>query len=54
MLGGLDVHWKQLTSDHVDNDGLVRQGRIVTVTRTRQLADTTLAMAAAEPHRVAT
>jgi len=34
MVGGFDVHRKQITFDYVDNDGLVRWGQIRPATRT--------------------
>ena len=34
MVGGFDVHRKQITFDYVDNDGLVRWGEIRPATRT--------------------
>ena len=34
MIGGLDVHRKQITFDYVDGDGLVRCGQICPATRT--------------------
>src|SRR6202163_4649438 len=34
MVGGLDVHRKQITFDYVDDDGLVRWGQIRPATRT--------------------
>src|SRR6476660_9703168 len=33
MVGGFDVHRKQITFDYVDNDGLVRWGQIRPATR---------------------
>jgi hypothetical protein len=33
IVGGLDVHRKQITFDYVDNDGLVRWGQIRPATR---------------------
>jgi hypothetical protein len=33
MVGGLDVHRKQITFDYVDGDGLVRWGQIRPATR---------------------
>jgi transposase len=35
MVGGLDVHRKQITFDYVDDDGLVRWGQIRPATRSR-------------------
>ena len=34
MVGGFDVHRKQITFDYVDDDGLVRVGEIRPATRT--------------------
>src|ERR1700741_72755 len=34
MVGGFDVHRKQITFDYVDDDGLVRSGQIRPATRT--------------------
>jgi transposase len=34
IVGGFDVHRKQITFDYVDNDGLVRSGQIRPATRT--------------------
>ena len=34
MVGGFDVHRKQITFDYVDSDGLVRWGQIRPATRT--------------------
>jgi transposase len=34
MVGGFDVHRKQITFDFVDDDGLVRWGQIRPATRT--------------------
>ena len=34
IVGGFDVHRKQITFDYVDNDGLVRWGQIRPATRT--------------------
>ena len=33
MVGGFDVHRKQITFDYVDDDGLVRWGQIRPATR---------------------
>ncbi|HME74087.1 MAG TPA: hypothetical protein VKI00_00040 [Mycobacterium sp.] len=38
MVGGLDVHRKQITFDYVDDDGLVRWGQIRPVTPRRVTA----------------
>ena len=34
MVGGFDVHRKQITFDYVDDDGVVRWGQIRPATRT--------------------
>jgi hypothetical protein len=62
-LGGLDVHRKQLTFGHVDDDGLVGRERIATdpaeiaglrgpnKCATTEPGEAVLVMPAAEPHR---